>query len=643
MAKTLSIFKPYLHTGILDDGKNEDKVTYLKIPTDITMANFNADVKNGAVQFKELKPLVEKENEPQYILISCDNLEYGYMAVTYLASLFNDKHNERCHSEWDERPDHAPSRFDEWEEHAFAIPVIEEQELQQQMGNNHSTFGFGNVSFMGEQCNRNHKPYWVECTSESVCIVSKGYTPFGFGNGDCTEGLDYFRNNKKVYIINCQEKHILDDFCVMDDIADDEEEEETFMEDASRARWNYAILSFGMDEVNLKITPKQLETYYKMLFQSVFAKYDVITKKGFSYQKLVHLIQAMKEQDKCQLIENIVKYAIKDFPKSASYEITNESFAFMDRFVRTYKKTRNRTAEGSARTRLLQGLIGMDSVKQQVMNVVNVMKFNKMRERMRISGGSYHNVHVMLGAPGTAKTTVAQIMGQIMMEEGLLKDDRYICVNGAELKGKYVGHSAPKTKKIFEEHDVIVIDEAYSLVGDDGEVDIFSKEAIAQLIIELENHSKEKLVIFAGYGGRKVTEKNNKMKAFLDANPGIKSRITSTIYFDSYAPEEMVKIFFHIAGQQNYIVEESVANEVRKHFEKRVMDENFGNGREARSLLETSVIYAASRVFALEKKKYTNLDMRTILAEDVKKAIAEVEESDGIRNVKNTKAIGFIV
>ena len=92
-------------------------------------------------------------------------------------------------------------------------------------------------------------------------------------------------------------------------------------------------------------------------------------------------------------------------------------------------------------------------------------------------------------------------MGQMMFNEKLLPDNRYICINGAELKGKYVGHSAPNTKKLFENYDVIIIDEAYSIVEENGTMDSFGNEAIAQLIIELENHSTDKLIIFAGYGG----------------------------------------------------------------------------------------------------------------------------------------------
>jgi SpoVK/Ycf46/Vps4 family AAA+-type ATPase len=233
-------------------------------------------------------------------------------------------------------------------------------------------------------------------------------------------------------------------------------------------------------------------------------------------------------------------------------------------------------------------------------------------------------------------------MGQIMLEEHLLPDNRFACVNGAELKGMYVGHSAPKTKALFEENDIIVIDEAYSIVGDRGESDSFSKEAIAQLIIELEEHSTDKLVIFAGYGGRMVNEKNNKMKDFLDSNPGIKSRITSTIYFDSYTPEQMADIFMNIAGNQKYIVDENARGMVVSHFTARIKDENFGNGREARSLLETAVVYAANRVFKDDKKQYTKEELQTITCEDIAAAIKQVEKADLDRYASvRMRKIGF--
>ena len=102
------------------------------------------------------------------------------------------------------------------------------------------------------------------------------------------------------------------------------------------------------------------------------------------------------------------------------------------------------TESRSAIRCLKEDLIGMEQVKEQVMETVQVMKFNRLRKEMGLKKSSYHNVHMMLGAPGTAKTTVAKLMGKIMEEEKLLPGSQFACVNGAELKGMYVGHSAPR-------------------------------------------------------------------------------------------------------------------------------------------------------------------------------------------------------
>ena len=228
-----------------------------------------------------------------------------------------------------------------------------------------------------------------------------------------------------------------------------------------------------------------------------------------------------------------------------------------------------------------------------------------------------------------------------MVDEKLLPDNRFICVNGAELKGKYVGHSAPKTKALFENYDVIVIDEAYSLVDDHGETDSFSKEAIAQLIIELEKHATDKLVIFAGYGGTKVSEKNNKMRAFIDSNPGIKSRINSTIFFESYTADEMVKIFYQIAQNQNFIVEPEAKDILKEYFATRVSDENFGNGREARSLLENSVVFTAKRVLTEKKTRYSESEMKQISVEDIRAAIGQTKRANKIQGARNVRKLGF--
>jgi AAA+ superfamily predicted ATPase len=620
-----------------------EKATYLNIPTNLDRKSLQSDVRKGAKQFGDLKNLVDKENEPKFIIISTDNREQGYMAVTYLQACFNRKHGVDIDCEWDGRLDRNDEKTDEWSENELHIPVIMENELMQGLNNDsNDPFAMGGMFVQYDRQGMRHKPYWMNCTNEAVCIVSETNTfgAGGFGvnlNDDTnlTTALAHFNGNNKVYIILVDNRQKFFSFDDEEDLPDKP------VEDWVRGKWNYIVLSYAADEVAVKLDEESKKKYYKLLFQGFFAENDIMLTKGFSYEKLVNMMSTMSEENKCQLTEKIVKYAIKDWNASRDRFIKNSDFAFMDRFCRmdglgAKKQKRLRTKE-----RMMTELIGMEDVKKQVFEIVNVMKYNRIRSSMNLHEGTYHNVHVMLGAPGTAKTTVAQMMGQMMVDERLLPDDRYICVNGAELKGMYVGHSAPKVKTLFEENDIIVIDEAYSLVGDDGHNDSFSKEALAQLIIEIENHSTDKLVIFAGYGGRKVSEKNNKMKDFLDANPGIKSRITSTIYFDSYNAQEMVEIFMRIAKNQKYKVDERTRPIIEGHFKKRVSDDNFGNGREARSLLETSVLFAANRIFKDDKKKYTKEEMQTITYDDVAAAIEQVEKAEMVQNPVHSTMFGF--
>lgn len=630
----LSITKPEIHTLRLDQDILET-VEYLEVPEDVSEEALKKDIDYGACQFAEIIPITEKKKS-QYILIFADSREQGLMAVSYMAACFNQKNKDLF---YDKNEKDGDGKISKWVENPFQIPIIQESQLNDTLGFGMDSFSFHNNMFLGEENRKRFVPFWYACCNESICIDTMSSPVFGMGNTDILcKGLKHFEENQKVYILidkSVESNHILFDFC-----EEDEENQDTQYVD--RAKWNWIILSYAADELEVRLDESKEKEYYKMVLKSAIEKKQLKVAKGFSYDKVVQLFLHMETKNKCETIDKIVDYAIKDMNRQEQITLKNSDFLFMDRFIHaTNTGLSGKTKGENARFALKNKLIGMDKIKEQVEELIDVMKFNKIRNDRKISNGKYHNVHVMLGAPGTAKTTVAKLMGQIMVEEKLLPNDRFICMNGAELKGQYVGHSAPKTKEVFQNYDIIVIDEAYSLVGDDGHCDSFAKEAIAQLIIELENHSMDKLIIFAGYGGEKVSKQNNKMKAFLDANPGIKSRITSTMFFDSYSSKEMVDIFFQIAKNQNYIVDESVKPFIYDYFETRIRAEDFGNGREARVLLENSTIYAAKRIMKNQKKQYKKAELQEICAEDIKNAILRMQQSDAVRNINHTKNIGF--
>ena len=667
MAKKLSLLKPELKQKYLRNAVSEH-VEYIDVPGDIGIDALQSDIKNGAVHMKELEQLITKKKEPKYIIINAENEEQGYMAVSYMAACFAQKHHviekeedlgevtEASDTEENEKPEYIELPEDEdnweeecWQETAYRVPVISVVELMAEFNKNRdpfSPFTSGNFMIGAEGKHLRHEPYWFQCRREAVCINMKEalssnmHVGFGMDNTDTyMDGLRFFAKNDKVYIINVQRR------TYYEPIEDEEYESETEQYIEAYPLKNQILLAFSADEATVCLKKEsEKKHYFANILWSWFNRYGMKAKKGFKYEPIINIIMAMENSNICNMIEKVLQYAIKDKDTVEGLGLTNADFAFIDRFVTSYggKKGKSEKYAKSAREQLEQELIGMDTIKQQVMDVVNVMKFNKIRESMGIRGAQYHNVHLMLGAPGTAKTTVAKLMGEIMMEEKLLPCNRFSCINGAELKGMYVGHSAPKVKSLFDNNDIIVIDEAYSIVDMRGETDSFSNEAIAQLVIELENHATDKLVIFAGYGGQNVSERNNRMKPFLDANPGIKSRINSTFYFESYQADEMVGIFGKLAQNEHYQIEEGAEHDLWQYFESRRMDNNFGNGREARSLLEASLLEMSKRVLGQKGKgKLTKKDVRFIYAEDIKKAIGRARIANEVQHGRGVKPIGF--
>jgi SpoVK/Ycf46/Vps4 family AAA+-type ATPase len=319
--------------------------------------------------------------------------------------------------------------------------------------------------------------------------------------------------------------------------------------------------------------------------------------------------------------------------------LRQEDLATFDVFKYVMKKEEKVTH--TAVKRLEDELVGLDSVKRQVKGILNIMKMKKQRQKRGLSVNNVHNVFLLLGAPGTAKTTVAKLIGTMMKEEKLLKGDRFVSVNGTELKGMYVGHSAPKTKQLFDRNDIIFIDEAYSLAASDmGGMDTFAQEALSQLMLELEKHSQDKLVMFAGYGGADVSASDNKMLEFLNANPGLRSRISFTLVFPSYNPDEMVQIVHKQAQLMDFVLDDKADSIIRDYFKERIKDKSFGNGREARRLIETCQYFMADRIFSNNSGRVTKQQLKNILRDDVIRAIEKLRE-DNKAQIGVIGAFGF--
>ena len=270
----------------------------------------------------------------------------------------------------------------------------------------------------------------------------------------------------------------------------------------------------------------------------------------------------------------------------------------------------------------LSSLIGLDTVKDVVHKAVKRYRYNKLCTDKGIKRSKPTMHMVFTGNPGTAKTTVARLMGQILAEEKILPTGEFIEVGKADLIGPAVGTTAIIVKEKFRKAKggVLFIDEAYSLYGDG-----YGDDAIDTIVQEMENNREDTVVIFAGYPDR--------MENFLNRNPGMNSRIAFKINFDDYAPEELLKITTLMLSREQMTITDAALEKLRRIYEKAVKSKNFGNGRFVREILEQAQMNLSNRV--------VDLGIENITTE----VLGRIEECDITDITPETKAserrIGF--
>jgi SpoVK/Ycf46/Vps4 family AAA+-type ATPase len=200
---------------------------------------------------------------------------------------------------------------------------------------------------------------------------------------------------------------------------------------------------------------------------------------------------------------------------------------------------------------------------------------------------------VFAGPPGTGKTSVARLVGEICYTLGLLSKGQTVEVDRSKLVGKYQGHSAAGTAEAITKAlgGVLFVDEAYSL--NHGDRDDFGREVTETLLKGMDDHRDNLLVIIAGYA--------DKMKEFIDSNPGFHSRFPNTITFSNYSPPELLAIFEKFCKDGGMTISELAKTMILKVLEQAEIDDGprFGNGRSVRNYFERCLLRQSTRLATL--------------------------------------------
>lgn len=238
----------------------------------------------------------------------------------------------------------------------------------------------------------------------------------------------------------------------------------------------------------------------------------------------------------------------------------------------------------------VDALIGLDSVKKEVHDMVNLLIVQKMREKNGLKSPNISRHLVFTGNPGTGKTTIARMMAEIYKCLGILESGHLVETDRSGLVAGYMGQTAEKVKEVTSSAmgGVLFIDEAYTLINNkEGD---YGQEAVDTLLKVMEDHRDNLIVIVAGY--------TNLMEQFLDSNPGLRSRFNKYIQFADYSEQDLLQIFKMYCKEQDYRLAEGLDVNLLENIRdmKSMNPENFGNARAVRNYFEDVISNQANRI-----------------------------------------------
>ena len=268
-------------------------------------------------------------------------------------------------------------------------------------------------------------------------------------------------------------------------------------------------------------------------------------------------------------------------------------------------------------------LIGLKELKAEIGKIVAEAQFDKEQRRMgrKNSPLSYHMF--FLGNPGTGKTMVARLLGQIFWALEIRSSQNVVEIAYSDIISSFnEGETVANMRKKIQEAigGVLFVDEFYLFAENE-----WGKKALETLMKEMEDNRDNLTVIFAGYEER--------LPELFKVNPGFKTRVNRVLHFADYSSAEMVQMFEMMARKENGLQLTSEANEkLLRYIDSYVKRGGIGNGRGVRNLFE--------KMKGLRALRHAN-DI-SILPEDLPEPISfKQEEAEAIIEGLEKRFIGL--
>lgn len=355
---------------------------------------------------------------------------------------------------------------------------------------------------------------------------------------------------------------------------------------------------------------------------------QMLNKKGVQlsnedFERLIEENKVLKDAKEVRLfVQELVEFAVRN-----NYDSSDKNELNLDGFI-LHNESSVEDEENAEKK--LSELIGLEEVKIVLNQQLAYNRVSALRQAHGYSNEILNRHLIFSGNPGTGKTVVARLFSEILYNNKIIQENKLVEVGRTDLVGEYVGQTAPKVRKAFDDArgGVLFIDEAYSLIPS-SERD-FGHEAISALIQEMENRRDEVLVIFAGY--------EELMAQFIETNPGLSSRISREIKFLDYTIDQLIDILELMVNKRYYQLTDDCKVVLRQHFSEVVNCRNFGNARYVRKLVDEIVFSQAQRVIEGDKNQLEDdTFLNQITLTDINQAIVAIEA----KSSKSISLIGF--